>query len=213
MATKGKQMTIITTPNNNIAMSVAGGFSRQCGKCAGDGIYWRQVPTAHGYTSIADVCFPCDGTGAVGKVFPTVEAFDKARANAEKAQARRDAKRDAEWEAGREQREARQAEAELRIAEAAAELTTWKYLDARMNDTVTITGTVTTAVEIETRFGYTRLIVVETEDKEAVKMFTTAGWAWETERDAVVTIQGNVKSFDEYEGKAQTTLNYAKRIA
>ena len=206
-------MTIITTPNNNIAMSVAGGFSRQCGKCAGDGIYWRQVPTAHGYTSIADVCFPCDGTGAVGKVFPTVEAFDKARANAEKAQARRDAKRDAEWEAGREAREARQAEAELRITEAAAELTTWKYLDARMNDTVTITGTVTTAVEIETRFGYTRLIVVETEDKEAVKMFTTAGWAWETERDAVVTIQGNVKSFDEYEGKAQTTLNYVKRIA
>jgi hypothetical protein len=205
-------MNIITTPQNNIAMSVAGGFSRQCGKCSGDGIYWRQVPTAHGYTSIPDVCFPCNGTGAVGKVFPTIEAFDKARANAEKAQARRDAKREAEWEAGREDREARKAAQELAIAQAAAELTEWKYLDAQIDDTVTITGTVTTAVEIETRFGYSRLIVVETDSKEAVKMFTTAAWAWEVERDAVVTIQGNVKSFDEYEGKAQTMLNYAKKI-
>jgi hypothetical protein len=213
MATKGIAMTIITTPKNNIAMSVAGGFSRQCGKCSGDGIYWRQVPTAHGYDTIADVCFPCNGTGAVGKVFPTVEAFDKARANADKAQARRDAKREAEWEAGREDREALKADAERSIAEAAAELTTWNYLDARIDDTVTITGTVATAVEIETRFGYSRLIVVETDNKEAVKMFTTASWAWEVERDAVVTITGNVKSFDEYEGKAQTMLNYAKRIA
>jgi len=205
-------MNIITTPQNNTAMSVAGGFSRQCGKCAGDGIYWLQVPTAHGYTPIADVCFPCDGTGAVGKVFATVEAFDKARANAEKAQARRDAKREAEWEANREEREAHEASQEIAIAEAAAELTTWKYLDAQIDDTVTITGTVATAVEIETRFGYTRLIVVETENKEAVKMFTTAGWAWKVERDDIVTIQGNVKSFDEYEGKAQTMLNYVKQI-
>ena len=206
-------MKIITTPNNNIAMSFAGGVSRQCGKCAGDGIYWRQVPTAHGYTPVPDMCFPCEGTGAVGKVFPTVEAFDKARANADKSQARRNAKRAAEWEAGSAERETAKAEAELRIAEAEAELATWGYLEAPIGVTVTITGTVATAVEIETRFGYTRLIVIETENKKAVTMFTTAKWAWEAELNAVVTIQGNVKSFDQYEGKAQTMLNYAKRLA
>ena len=205
-------MNIITTPQNNIAISVDGGFSRQCGKCAGDGIYWRQVPTPDGYTPIADICFPCNGTGALGKVFPTVEAFDKARANADKAQARRDAKRQAEWAAGSDDREAQKAAEELRIAKVTAELTTWKYIDAQIDETVTITGTVKTAVDVETRFGYSRLIVVETDSREAVKMFTTAAWAWKVQCDDIVTVQGKVKSFDEYDGKAQTMLNYAKKI-
>lgn len=196
-----KVMEIITTPNNNIAATWAGGFRRTCDKCAGTGIYWRKVPSPQGYTAIPDVCFPCRGAGAVGKVFPTVEAFDKARATAEKARERREAKRQAEFIA-------------TPVVETVVEETIARvHVDANIGDTVTVTGTVAVAISVDTQFGTSRLIVVNTDNNEAVKMFTTASWAWDVSRDDNITIQGTVKSFDYYDGDAQTMLNRPKKIA
>jgi hypothetical protein len=194
-------MEIITTPNNNIAATWGRGFRRTCGKCSGTGIYWRRVPTQHGFSHAPDMCYPCRGTGAVGKVFPTVEAFDKARATAEKARERREAKRQAEFIA-------------TPVVETVIEETIARvHLDANIGDTVTVTGTVAVAISVDTQFGTSRLIVVNTDNNEAVKMFTTASWAWDVSRDDNITIQGTVKSFDHYDGDAQTMLNRPKKIA
>jgi len=181
-------------------MTVAGGFSRVCGKCAGTGIYYRHIQTADGWGNVQDVCFPCNGGGYVGKAFPTVEAFDKARATAEKARARREAKSQAEFTA-------------TPVVETVAiEKVAHVHLDAQIGDTVTVTGTVAVAISVDTQFGTSRLIIVETDNNEAVKMFTTASWAWDTNRDDKVTIQGTVKAFDYYDGDAQTVLNRPKSV-
>ena len=196
-----KVMNTITTPNNNTAAVVNGAFARVCGKCDGTGIYYRHIQTPDGWGHVQDVCFPCKGDGYVGKAFPTAEAFDKARATAEKARERREAKRQADFIAT--------PVVETVVDEKIARV----HLDAQIGDTVTITGTVAVAISVDTQFGTSRLIIVETDNNEAVKMFTTASWAWDTNRDDTVTIQGTVKSFDHYDGDAQTTLNRPKRIA
>jgi hypothetical protein len=194
-------MNTITTPNNNTAAVVNGGFARLCGKCAGTGIYYRHIQTADGWGHVQDVCFPCNGGGYVGKTFPTVDAFDKARAISEKARERREAKRQAE------------SIATPVIDTVVEEKVARVHLDANIGGTVTITGTVVVAISVDTQFGTSRLIVVNTDNNEAVKMFTTASWAWNVNHDDNVTIQGTVKSFDYYDGDAQTMLNRPKVIA
>jgi hypothetical protein len=193
-------MNIITTPNTNTAMIVNGGFARVCGKCAGTGIYYRRIQTPDGWGTVQDVCFPCHGAGHVGKVYATAGEFDKAIATADKARQRRNAKRLAE---------SRVAIVTPVIAE---ETVTRLHLDASIGDTVIVTGTITVAISVDTQFGTSRLIVVETEKNESVKMFTTASWAWDANRDEEITVQGTVKSFDNYDGQAQTVLNRPKKI-
>jgi hypothetical protein len=68
-------------------------------------------------------------------------------------------------------------------------------------------------MSVDTQFGTSRLIIVNTDNNEAVKMFTTASWSWDVNRDDNITVQGTVKSFDHYDGDAQTTLNRPKKIA
>lgn len=194
-------MNITTTPNTNTAMSVNDGFARVCGKCAGTGIYYRRIQTPDGWGTVQDVCFPCNGAGHVGKVYATAGEFDKAIATAEKARERRDAKRLAE-------------SLVTVVADVVAEETVaWTHLNANIGDTVTVAGTVAVAISVDTQFGTSRLIVVETANNESVKMFTTASWAWDVNRDDAITVQGTVKSFDNYDGQAQTMLNRPKQIA
>jgi len=195
-------MEIITTPNNNTAVVTNGGFARVCGKCGGNGIYYRHIQTADGWGHVQDVCFPCNGGGYVGKTFTSVQDFDKARAVAEKARERREAKRQAEW-------------LTKIVVEKVAEtpvVTPSAYLDAQIGETVVVSGQVVTAISVDTQFGTSRLIVVQTENNETVKMFTTASWAWGTDREDNITVQGTVKSFDEYQGQAQTMINRPKKI-
>jgi hypothetical protein len=205
-------MQITTTPSNYTAVTLVGGFARVCGKCAGSGIYWRQVLTPNGYQPVEDSCFPCAGSGYVGKVYSTVAAFDKALDRAEKARQRREAKRQEEINAGREAREIAQAEEAANAVIAQQDLASWKYLEARIGDKVSVRGTIVTAVSIDTDFGTSRLIVIETENRESVKLFTSAGWSFEVSRDEDITVEGTVKGFSEYEGQAQTVLNRPKKI-
>ncbi len=195
-------MNIITTPSNNTAVSISGGFARLCGKCGGTGIYWNRIMTASGPSSTQGVCFPCQGTGYVGKIFSNVQVFDKAIAVAEKARERREAKRQAEWEANRP--------VETVVETVVA--TPSVYLDANIGDIVAVAGQVVTAISVDTQFGTSRLIVVETENNEMVKMFTTASWAWDVSREDAIVVQGTVKSFEEYEGQAQTMISRPKKI-
>jgi hypothetical protein len=136
--------------------------------------------------------------------------MQKNDARNEKAKERREAKIQAEWEAGHEERELAKAKAELARQKLELENSRWSHLDAQIGDKVTVTGNITTAMSVETQYGTSRLIVIETAERQAVKLFTTAEWSWTATRDDAITIIGTVKSFDEYNGKAQTTLTRAK---
>lgn len=205
-------MQITQTPSNYTAAKTAAGFARVCGKCGGTGVFWLQVPTATGYQAVQDTCFPCTGSGYIGKVYATISEFDKALNRAEAVRARRQAKREEVSAAGHEARKIAQAEQAANAVIAKAELATWQYLQARIGDKVSVTGTIVTAVSIETEYGTSRLIVIETTNRESVKLFTSAGWSFEVSQEEAITVEGTVKGFSEYEGQAQTVLNRPKKI-
>lgn len=182
------------------------GYVRPCWKCGGDGIYWMSGMTANGPAARKDTCYPCDGTGLSKKVFATLADLAEADARNEKARANRDAKQQAEWESKRGERELELARLEQVRLEQEAENNSWSYLDGQIGDKVTVTGTISVAASIETQYGTSRLIVVETEDRKAVKLFTSAEWSWTAELTETVTITGAIKSFDEFNGRLQTQL-------
>ena len=186
------------------------GYARPCWKCDGSGIFYRHVSSAISYAVVKDVCFPCNGTGAGNKIFASIEEMEKADARNEKARERKEAKRLEEWEAGREAREMEEAAREKARLEREAERATWTHLDAQIGDKVTVTGNVSVAMNVQTKFGESKLIVIETADKQAVKLFTTASWCWSIEADEAITVTGIVKAFDEYNGLAQTMLTRPK---
>jgi len=186
------------------------GYARPCWKCDGTGIYWRNAPTADGYKPVKDVCFPCGGSGQGTKIFASVEEIAKADARNERALELKEEKRLAEWEAGREAREMEEAAREKARLEREAERAKWSHLNNQIGEKVTVTGTVSVARTIQTQFGESKLIVIETPEKQAVKLFTTAGWCWSIEADEAITVTGTVKSFDEYDGVPQTMLTRPK---
>jgi hypothetical protein len=183
-----------------------------CYKCGGTGEVDGRVSRGNG-----SICFACKGERfslRTKRAFDTREdaiAYEqKLDARRESAEARRAAKLAQEWEAGRAQRETE--EAERRLAEEARVLdnASYKYLDSSIGDFVTVAGKVITAVSFDGKFGTQRLIVIETDNKELVKMFTTANWSWNVSREDEIVISGEVSSFDTYEGKAQTQIRKPK---
>ena len=98
-------------------------------------------------------------------------------------------------------------------AQRQAELATYKHLDASVGDAVVVSGVIAVATTIDTQYGESRLVVIETPEREAVKLFTTASWAWGVERGEALAVSGTVKSFDTYDGKPQTQLVRPKRVA
>ena len=205
-------LKMTTTPNGNRVRETAEGYGRLCWKCDGTGIYWRKIMTASGPSAVEDVCFPCQGAGYKGKLFSSSAEIDKAIAASERARQRREEKAQAEWEANREEREA-QAEADAKArAEYEAELAKWTTLAGNVGDKVEVTGRVAVAKTVETQFGSSRLIVIETSEYQAVKLFTSAQWSWDVEREQTITVSGAIKSFGEYDGVLQTQLNRPKMI-
>lgn len=191
------------------------GYARACWKCGGDGIYWLSVMTANGPQAKQDVCFPCNGSGLGKKIFASLEELEAADARNDKARARREAKVETEWEAKREEREAefarREAQEEAARVAREAENARWSYLDGEIGDKVTVIGNIAVASTIETQFGTSRLIVIETADRQAVKLFTSAEWSWSVERDEAISVTGTIKGFGEYDGRPQTQLNRPKK--
>ena len=114
----------------------------------------------------------------------------------------------------------RQAEREAKVAaEAAAkaayeaELAKRRPVEADFGAVVTLTGKVTMATTIETQFGTSRIIVIQTEDYQVAKMFTTANWAWSVDFDEVITISGIVDTSEVYNGCPQTTIKRPKKVS
>ena len=191
--------------------STTTGYRQTCDRCGGSGRVdqWRYVADG--------VCFRCHGEGALGASFATPEALEAHLATLARKRDQREAKREADrvaqWEAERPQREAEEAQREADRVAHEAELAQWKHLEAQLGDSVTVSGVVAVATTIDTQYGSSRLIVVESAQREAVKLFTTAEWSWSVESGEALTVTGVVKSFDNYDGKPQTVLNRPKRLA
>lgn len=198
-------MQIITTQNNHRVVQHAEGYSRLCGKCGGTGIYWKRVADSvlTDTTAVAEDCFPCHGTGFKGKIFSDATSIDKAIESAKKARARREQKEEAE-RAVRAQAEAEKSE--LARQEREAEIAKWSLLAGEVGEKVSVTGTVAVLTSVETQYGSSLLVIIETAEHQAVKLFTTAGWAYALERGQEVSIVGTIKSFGEYNGYPQTQL-------
>lgn len=80
-------------------------------------------------------------------------------------------------------------------------------------DKVTGAGTVTVAMGVETRYGYARLVVVEGDGEHAgvtFKAFGSGKSLYDVDRGDEVSLTGEVKAHEEYEGVPQTVLKGAK---
>lgn len=118
----------------------------------------------------------------------------------------------AAMEARQAEKAAEAAELEAKLEFARQEKAKLHHIEAEVGAKVTFSGVVTMATTVETQFGSSRLVVVQTADYQVAKMFTTAEWAWDVDFDDVVMIQGTVKSHDEYEGIPQTMIARPKKI-
>lgn len=207
---------IVTTPEGrNAVRRGEKSFGEPCWKCGGSGFL-------HYYSHYAEgECFPCRGSGAErGKFYESPEALDAALTKRAKAaerkaakKAARQAERAAQWEAERAEREAKAAEERAaREAELAAKAAEYSYLDAAIGDAVEVAGVVTVASTVETQFGSSVLIVLETPAKQLVKLFTSATWAREVEREQELAVRGTVKSFDSFQQHPQTVLLRPKKL-
>jgi len=202
-------MNTITTPQNRKAhVTHAGTFARGCDKCGGTGIFWKRLPASiyTDATAVAEDCFPCEGLGWKGKTFDTVEQFDKHLTRLERARDKREAQARAEA--------VQRAAATAEPAQPAEPVAEWKHLDAQPGDGVTVTGTVAFVKSFDNRFGgTTRIVSIETADHEVVKMFTSAGWAFNIDAGDTITVEGFVHDFDEYDGRPETQLKRPSKIA
>ena len=117
------------------------------------------------------------------------------------------------WEAGREAREAAEKERDHGYAIEENErfdLRASRAYVGSLGESITVEGTVKVAVSIETLYGNSMLIVVETDDGNLVKTFGSGMTLWELDRDDRVSVTGTVKDFDTYEGDKQTVLTRVK---
>lgn len=183
-----------------------GMYRARCGRCNGSGVFsWA---TSMG--AMSGVCFKCNGS-PFGREHSHAEVVAIADRRA-KAQAKRDAKAKAEWEAGQAERDA-QAKRDAERAEARqAERVAFEWIEGEVGDKVSVSGEVISAKVIESQFGSSMLIVIKVDASHEVKMFTSASWAWEVERGDVWNVSGAIKSHDEYEGKKQTQLVRVKGV-
>ena len=67
-------------------------------------------------------------------------------------------------------------------------------------------------MSVETEWGVSRFLVIETPGSQAIKIFSSAKWSFDVESADEVTVTGTVKGFDSYQGKAQTVLTRTKQV-
>lgn len=101
-------------------------------------------------------------------------------------------------------------------AERAARIEQRRYLGSP-GDAVEFAGTVKTARTTESTFGYhtrtSRFLIIETDCGSLVKMFTSAGWAWDIEEGQEVQIKAKVKEHETFNEERQTVVTHPKRVA
>lgn len=75
---------------------------------------------------------------------------------------------------------------------------------------VTVAGKVLFAKRVESDYGASMLVVVETADGDKVSTFATAAWVWDATVGDTVTVTGTVKAHEVYDGEKRTVLTRTK---
>lgn len=199
-----------------LGSTASGNLARICSRCSGSGI-WGQI-NHFGFTPVTYVCFKCNGIGLVGKSYldlaSAIEHLAKLEQSRVKAQAKRKAKEtarlDAWKEANKDRLEAESKAKAERQAQLDAENAKSMYLPGAIGDRVLFDGVITKAMTFDTNYGYqagtVRMIIVKTEDNCSVKMNTSAGWAYDLEEGASVSMVATIKEFSEFRGGKQTIV-------
>jgi hypothetical protein len=204
-------MTTLTAGQSTYQIWSDGLYREICWKCGGTGNYYINVLTANGHQPKADTCWPCNGSGTTSKGY-TAEEIQTMATRRAKAEAYRNKKRQAAWEAKAPEREAAQAAELARLEAIANRKASQQWLDGVIGDKVTITGQIVYTATIDSQYGSSQLIIIKIDDTHKVKMFTTANWAYTVDKDDTVTVTGEIKNFDEYNGEKATQLVREKQI-
>jgi hypothetical protein len=159
------------------------------------------------------VCLKCHGQGTYTEVAGGRDALpaivSRRNYQRQRAEAQRLAKVAATAEAAglRWQAQLDEWHAEALEIDAARDAQRWA---APVGQGVEVTGQVVTSMWIDTRFGATRLVVVDTGDGVVVKTFSTSKAACGLERGDQVTVSGQVKSHEIYRDTKQTVISRPK---
>jgi hypothetical protein len=200
---------------NQLSMAMvkfeSGKFAPVCGKCQGQGFIKYFAYHDEG------ICYDCSGDGYKQKFFENEEAVkvycQKKAVRMAKAEAKEQAeqaKRMAEWEAGRAEREAEEQRVQ---AEREAEASKFTYIEASVGEIVEFTGEVKVAVEIDGNYGWQMLVIIENDQNQQFKFYSTAKWVWGVAVGDKVTVKAEFAGWSEYQGVKQNNVKKAKQVA
>lgn len=198
--------------NSQKFVKVNSGFLLSCTKCLGTGYIEHYAYESEG------LCFKCAGRGFArnAKVYATIADAEKHLAKLEKArmarEAKRDAQRAADFIASEPQRVAAELERQRLLDQIAHELASQEYLAGNIGDFVTFTGIVTASFSVKTGFGNSILTKVQA-GNAIVKFFSTANFAYDLAEGQTIVLNGQIASFDIYEGNKETLVKKTKVVA
>lgn len=110
-----------------------------------------------------------------------------------------------------DERAERAAAKAAREAEKAARKAASRHL-GEIGEKITVEGEVAVVRGVETRWGWTMLVIVRTTDGQTVKMFTAAKWARDLKGGEELRLTGTVKSHGEWEGELNTTIKSPRLV-
>lgn len=81
-----------------------------------------------------------------------------------------------------------------------------------VGEKITFSGSVHVAKSVDTQWNLSRLVVVEDENSNVYKIFTTSAFAWDLGVGDTITITATVKAHDIYDGTKQTVVTRPKLV-
>lgn len=169
-----------------------------CVKCGTTGLMWAQSVKGKWYLGV-----PMEHTFEDGNTVTTHIAGHNCQPTPEGLAA---------YEEQRKEREKAKAELDAKLQAYHDHKASLKHFTGEIGDAITFTGKVIKSICIDGYYGSQMLIIVETENNELAKMFTTANWAYETYENQEVTIKGFIGAFDTYENDPQTLIKRPKLV-
>jgi len=195
-------MTTLTAGQTTYTQLNNGTYQETCNRCSGTGIYWLKDALSRPYPG---ECYKCGGAKTLGPTYTANQIHTMAERRA-KAQTRRDAKRQTQWENNAATRQAQQLAEQTRQTEIQNEKAKWEWLDGEIGETQKLTITIDRNITVESQYGTSNLLLATIDPTHKIKIFTAANWSNNAEPGETYTITAKIKSHDEYQGEKITQL-------
>ncbi len=173
-----------------------------CKKCEMTDLVWNETKSGNWYLGIPNRHGFENGNEVVTHIAahnckPTAEQL--ARFEAERAEKL-------------ETQKAENEKIEKAIAARKAEEAKLHHVEAEVGEKVTVSGTVVSAIGIDTAYGPSNLIAIKGDDYSNITIFSTAQWTAEVNEGEKIEIVATVKTHGYYNELPQTILTRAKKI-